>query len=416
MSSTSSMPAPATSIPAARKESPVPRSAVAAHILEGMKSSSFIRAMFERGLQLKARFGAENVFDFSLGNPNGIPPQAFFSALRAVAAEERPELHRYMPNAGFPEARAAVAAFVGGEYGIAVRPEDVLLTCGAAAGLNVALRAVCEPGDEVIVLAPFFSEYRFYIENCGASVVRVQNDAAFQPDLGAIEKAITPRTRAVIINSPNNPTGVVYSAASCAGLCDLARRIDRPDRPLYLLVDDPYRRLHFEPARPATPLGDYARTMLVSSFSKDLSLAGERTGYVVLPADLPERGLLMDALTMLNRTLGFVNAPAFMQRVIARCATDCCDIEHYRANRDRLCRVLREAGYDLVTPGGAMFAFPRTPIDDDRAFCETLAERRILAVPGSGFGRPGHMRLSFAVEPRVIEGAAAGLRAARAGA
>ncbi len=386
--------------------------AVARRVLADMGAASFIREMFEKGRRLKAELGEDNVFDFSLGNPNASPPPEFFMALQAVAAERQPALHRYMPNAGFEEARTAIARFVSREYRLEIEPGALVLTSGAAGGMNVVLRAICNPGDEVITLAPYFPEYRFHIEQAGATMVMVQTDAEFQPDIPALAAAVTGRTRAIIINNPNNPTGAVYTAEKCRALAELAACHDRPDRPLYLVCDDPYRRIIFDLAWCPTPVHNYPRTIVVSSYSKDLSIAGERAGYIAVPPALPDRAILLGALTMLNRTLGFVNAPAFMQRVLARCAEALCDVGFYRRNRDLLCGALREFGYELTTPGGALYAFPKTPIPDDAQFVDLLVKHHVLAVPGRGFGRPGYMRLSYCVDRRTIERGLPGLKAA----
>ena len=391
----------------------MPNSVIATRVAEAMSSASFIREMFERGRKLKAQFGEENVYDFSLGNPNADPPREFFEAVRAVAAESRPPLHRYMPNAGFDETRAAVAAFLSQEYRIDVDPAGVIMTCGAAGGINVTLRAICNPGDEVIVLAPYFPEYRFYIEQAGATVILVQTNDQFQPDLVAIERAVTPRTRAILINSPNNPTGAVYSAAICRDLADLLTRLDSVERPIYLITDDPYRRILYETSWCPTPVGQYHRSIIVSSYSKDLSIAGERAGYIAVPPATPGRAQVLNAMIMLNRTLGYVNMSAFMQRVLARCATALCDQTMYRRNRELLCAALTDMGYDFVPPAGAMYVFPRTPIADDVAFVDVLTKHRVLAVPGRGFGRPSHIRISFAVETSVVERSLPAFRAAR---
>lgn len=386
---------------------------IADRIAGAIGSASFIREMFERGRRMKAEFGEDQVYDFSLGNPNAAPPDEFFEAVQAVAREHRPELHRYMPNAGFDETRAAVAAFLSREYRIELDTAGLILTSGAAGGMNVTLRTLLNPGEEVIVLAPFFPEYRFYIEQAGGAMVLVQTDQHFQPDLNAIKRAITSKTRAIIINSPNNPTGAVYSEQSCRGLADLLSRHDSDDAPIYLLTDDPYRRILYDRDWCPTPAGMYRRSIIISSFSKDLSIAGERAGYLALPPVLPNRPLILNAMTMLNRTLGFVNMSAFMQRVLARCVEAACDQRVYRSNRDRLCAALVDMGYELEIPSGAFYAFPRTPLADDVAFCDLLTKERILAVPGRGFGRPGFMRLSFAVEPSIIERSLTGFRAAR---
>jgi aspartate aminotransferase len=387
-------------------------SVIADKVAADMGTASFIREMFEKGRRLKAQFGQENVHDFSLGNPNATPPDAFFRALRAVSEEHQPAAHRYMPNSGLDETRAAVARFLRTEYGVPFEPASVIMTSGAAGGMNVAMQAICNPGDEVIVLAPYFPEYRFYVEQAGGRMVLLQTDAAFQPDLARIESAITDRTRAIMVNSPNNPSGAIYTQASCRGLSELLARHDSPDHPIYILLDDPYRRIIYDADTCPTPLHHYPRTILVSSYSKDLSIAGERIGYIAVPPSVPQHERVLGAMTMLNRTLGFVNASAFMQRVVARCADACCDLSFYRQNRDLLCTALLEYGYDLQVPGGALYAFPRTPIADDAEFIAILLKHRVLAVPGRGFGRSGHMRLSFCVDRKTIERGLPALKAA----
>lgn len=387
--------------------------AVAAKVATDMQSASWIREMFEKGRRLKAEFGDDQVFDFTLGNPNAPPPDAYFAALQAVAAERKPALHRYMPNAGFDEARAAVARYVSAEYRLDIDAASVILTSGAAGGMNVVLRAICNPGDEFITLAPYFPEYKFYIEQAGGRMVLVQTDADFQPDIPAIKAALTDRTRGILVNTPNNPSGAVYSEDKCRALGELLAAHDRPDRPLYLLCDDPYRRIIFDLDWCPAPSKHYPRTIIVSSYSKDLSIAGERAGYIAVPPTVPDQPLLLGAMTMLNRTLGFVNAPAFMQRVLARCAGTLCDVSFYRQNRDLLCDALADFGYDLNRPRGALYAFPKTPIDDVE-FVNLLLKRRVLAVPGRGFGRPGHIRVSFCVDRQTIERGLPGFRAALA--
>jgi aspartate aminotransferase len=385
---------------------------IARKVAADMQEASWIREMFEQGRRLKAELGADRVFDFSLGNPNAAPPPAYFDALRAVAAEQQPALHRYMPNAGFDETRAAIARFVSREYRLSLDAGGVIVTTGAAGGLNVVLRAICDPGDEVVTLAPYFPEYRFYIEQAGGRMVAVQTDGEFQPDVAAIGAALTGRTRAILINTPNNPTGAVYAAEKCRALAELAARHDRADRPLYLVCDDPYRRIIYDLDWCPTPVHDHARTLIVSSYSKDVSIAGERAGYIVVPPAVPGRDTLLAALTMLNRTLGFVNAPALTQRVVARCADALCDVGFYRQNRDLLCGALREYGYELTMPQGALYAFPRTPLADDVAFVNVLLKHRVLAVPGRGFGRAGYMRLAFCVDRQTIERALPAFEAA----
>ena len=390
----------------------MPKLVIAEQVARDMKSASWIREMFEKGRRLKAEFGAENVQDFSLGNPNGKPPRAFFEAVRSVAAEENPVLHRYMPNPGFDDTRAAVARFLSGEYRMEIDPGGVILTSGAAGGMNVVMRSICNPGDEIIVLAPFFPEYRFYIEQAGATMVLLQTDADFQPDLHAIEAAIGDRTRAIIVNSPNNPSGAVFTEEKCQALAELLGRHDREERPIYLVTDDPYRRIIFDLDWCPTAVRHYQRSIIVSSYSKDLSIAGDRAGYIAVPETVPQRAMVLNAMTMLNRTLGYVNMSALVQRVIARCASALCDVSFYRENRDLLCGALLEYGYELNIPGGALYAFPKTPLENDVEFVNVLTEHKILAVPGRGFGRPGYMRLSYCVDRATIERALPGFKAA----
>ena len=388
----------------------MPRLAVAQKVATDMHAASWIREMFEKGRRLKAEFGAQNIQDFSLGNPNASPPDAFFDAVAAVASERNPALHRYMPNVGFEEARAAVARFLTDEYRMKFDAASVILTTGAAAGMNVVMRAILNPGDEVILLGPYFPEYRFYVEQANGKVVLVQTDDNFLPDLVAIEAAITNRTRAIIVNSPNNPSGAIYADEACRALADLLARYDGPEQPLYLVTDDPYRRVIFDLDWCPTPATHYPRTIIVSSYSKDLGIAGERVGYVGIPPRVPDRDLLLGAMTMLNRTLGYVNAPAFMQRVITHCAGALCDVSFYRQNRDLLCNALREYGYELNIPAGALYAFPKTPTEDDAEFVNLLMKEKILAVPGRGFGRPGYMRVSYCVDRQTIQRALPGFK------
>lgn len=393
---------------------------IAKRVAAAVESASWIREMFERGVRLKAERGADKVFDFSLGNPNAPLPPAFHEALRAVAAEKNDGLHRYMQNAGFPDTRKAIANYLSSVYPLEFGPNDLVITSGAAGGANVALRAIVEPGDEVIVNAPFFPEYRAYIENAGGVMKVVPTDAAYQLDLTAIETAISPRTRAVMVCSPNNPSGAVYGEETLAALGQLLSRREGAEAPIYLLCDDVYHRVVFETGVAPAAAAHYHRALVLGSYSKDIGIAGERIGWVAIPRSVPGRDKLYAAIVMLNRTLGFVNASGVMQRVVARCADAMCDLAFYRKNRDLLYDGLREAGYELPKPGGALFMFPRTPIEDDVAFVSQLMEHGVLVVPGSGFGAPGHIRVSFCVPRETIErglpGFAAALRQAKANA
>jgi aspartate aminotransferase len=367
------------------------KSSISRAIAEQMERSSWIRRMFETGIQLRRERGAENVFDFSLGNPEVEPPAAVLDALRQVVAEERPHGHGYMPNAGFPEVRAAIARGLAERTGLPYGLEDILMTTGAAGALNTVLKAVLDPGDEVMVLNPYFPEYRFYIENHGGRVVAVETDAHFQPDIAAIAAAITPRTKALILNSPNNPTGAVYGA-------EVLRRLDRIIPETMLVVsDEPYRRLVFDGIAPPETLRLLRRAVLAWSWSKAMAIAGERIGYLAIPPHLPEAAALRNACTFANRILGYINAPAIWQRVVARVPDATVDIEPYQAKRDLLCDALGRMGYDAPRPQGSFYVFPRTPLADDVAFIRLLQAEGILAVPGAGFGRGGYMRLSLTI-------------------
>ena len=385
---------------------------IAQRVAEDMQASSWIREMFEKGRVMMAELGEDQIFDFSLGNPNAAPPDAFFSALSVIAQEHKPELHRYMPNAGLLACRNAVAQMLNDTYGLAFSAEGIVMSSGAAGATNVTLKAILNPGDEVIVLAPFFPEYRFYIQHAQGKMVLVDTTADFQLDLNAIAAAITPRTKALLINTPNNPTGVVYRTEDLQQLGKLLAEKDSPERPIYLLCDDVYHRLAFDVTNCPAPASHYPRSIVLSSYSKDISIPGERLGYIAVHPDLPEQRIVLAAMTTLNRTLGFVNAPGLVQRIIARCRDALCNVQFYRDNCDLLCNALSDYGYELARPNGALYAFPKTPIPDDAAFVEQLLEQRILAVPGRGFGRAGHMRLCFCVARKTIEGALPGFKAA----
>lgn len=362
--------------------------------------------MFEEGNRLRAQHGRDAVIDLSLGNPELEPPPAFHEALRAAVEEDvrQKGLHRYMPNAGFAETRAAVAACLAAESGVAVEADDVVMAVGAAGGLNVVLKSILEAGDEVAILAPYFPEYEFYIGNHGGVPLAVPTARAFGLDLGAIERALArpgARVRALIVNSPNNPTGRMYPEEEIAALGSLlARRAPE----VYLISDEPYRRLVFGGRRYAGVLGPCARAIVVGSHSKDLALPGERIGFIALSPAIAraERRDLIAAMTFVTRTLGFVNAPALMQRVVRGLQGVSVDPREYEERRDLLCRGLERSGYDFVWPEGAFYLFPRSPEADDVRFVTRLAERLVLTVPGSGFGTPGHFRVSFCMAKETI--------------
>ncbi len=383
-----------------------------ARSVEGyLTRSSWIRRMFEAGMELKRRFGADNVQDFSLGNPDLPPPAAVAEALQALAeTASAPFAFGYMANAGYPELREALAQQLTVEQGVDLEAKHVVVTCGAAGAINVVLRSILDPGDEVLVLAPYFVEYGFYAENHGGQLRVVPTRARdFALDVEAVEAAITPRTRCLILNSPNNPTGRVYSAREIADLGEvLLRASQRHGRPLVLIADEPYRFLTYDGVEVPSMLAAYPYAVVVSSFSKSLSLAGERVGFAAIHPAIPEAGRFMDAMILANRILGFVNAPAIGQRILLAALGHQVDTTIYARRRQAMMQVLTEAGIRFAPPQGAFYFFPEAPGGDDEAFVRFLAEERILAVPGRGFGLPGYFRLAFCVDETVIARAAPG--------
>ena len=377
-----------------------------------LDQASWIRRMFEEGSRLKAQRGADRVFDFTLGNPEVEPPAGVIETLRQVVAENRPRTHGYMPNAGFPEVREVIAQRMAARTGLPYTPEHILMTVGSAGAMNVALKSILDPEDEVIVLVPFFPEYRFYIENHAGKMVSVQTDENFQPDVDRIAAAITRRTKAIIVNSPNNPTGALYSAEV---LRDLGALLDRNPRVL-VLSDEPYRSLVFDGRTTPEVPPLIRRTLVADSWSKALAVPGERIGCLAISPQIEDWAALRDAATFANRVLGFVNAPALWQWVIARAPETTVDVSLYQDKRDLLCDALARMGYRVTKPAGAFYAFPRTPIADDVRFIRILLDQGILAVPGSGFGRAGYIRLSLTVPREMIEASLPGFERALAAA
>ncbi|MEE8436640.1 MAG: pyridoxal phosphate-dependent aminotransferase [bacterium] len=377
---------------------------VAEALRNSMERASWIRNMFEEGARLKAEHGEENVFDLSLGNPILEPPEAVLEALRKLVNEPSPGSHRYIPNAGLPGVRQYIAESLKAGTSLPYTAEHIIVTCGAGGAINVAFKALLDPGDEVVTLCPYFVEYDFYAANHGGRLIRAETDAEFQIDLEALEAVITPNTRAVIVNSPNNPTGVVYPEESLRALAQLLHAAsEKHGRPIVLISDEPYRNLVFDGVTVPWIPPLYEHTLMVTSHSKDLGLAGERIGYLAVSPRLDHVALFCDAAVMANRILGFVNAPALFQRVLPMVAGASVDVGYYQNLRDRLLKPLREMGYQVVTPQGAFYLFPKSPIPDDVAFVRAAQGERLLVVPGSGFGRPGHFRISFSVTPEVVE-------------
>ena len=377
---------------------------VATHISEAMIHSSWIRKMFEEGAKLKAQFGEDNVYDFSLGDPDVPQPESFYTTLKALASKPDPKAHGYMPNAGFTTTRDAIAKKVAKDHHVDIQGKHVIMTCGAAGGLNVALKTILNPGEEVIVPKPCFAEYQFYISNHNGVITLVSTNADFSLDVDALEKAINDKTRAVLINSPNNTTGVIYSHDDITRLSSLLERYsNKYGKPIYLLSDEPYRELIYDGSTVPSILSHYNYSMVVSSFSKTMSLPGERIGYIAINPSMPDADIIMAGLILCNRILGFVNAPALMQRIIERIAFDRVDVNAYAIRRDMFCNGLKGAGYSFITPKGAFYVFCKSPIEDDVIFVKHLLNFNILAVPGVGFGGPGYFRLAFCVPEKVIE-------------
>ncbi len=378
-----------------------------------MQQGSWIRKMFEEGIALKQLHGDDNVFDLSLGNPVIQPPDEFFAELRRIANAPAAGIHRYMPNAGYPETRAAVAAELARETRLPFTADDIVMTCGAGGALNVVLRTLLDPGDEIVIFAPFFVEYHFYADNHGATCRVVPPDENFLPDIDALRNAINPRTRAVLINSPNNPTGVLYGAQTLDEICAAIREKEAAlGNEIFLISDEPYRKLLFDGLEYPHIFHHHIRSIVATSHSKDLALPGERIGYIAAHPDCADKTELMDGLVFSNRILGFVNAPALMQRIVRALQSVSVDPAEYQRKRDFLHANLTQMGYDVVKPQGAFYMFPASPIPDDAAFVAELQARNVLTVPGSGFGLPGHFRISYCVDDRTIEGSLPGFEAA----
>ncbi len=382
---------------------------VSQKIQASIEKSSWIRKMFEEGIARKAKYGAENVFDFSLGNPNLEPPPKFREVLVNLSKDSAPGQHGYMPNAGHVLTRKAVADYLSKLHRLSFGPDDIVMTVGAGGALNVVLKTILNPGEEVIIPRPFFVEYNFYLDNHQGVPKIIPTKPDFSLDLEAIERAIHVNTRAVLINSPNNPTGKVYTEEEIKTLGELLQTLSgKLGQPIYLISDEPYRKIVYDGVSVPSVLGAYPQTFLVTSFSKDLSLPGERIGYAAVNPNISEKKTVMSGMILCNRVLGYVNAPSFMQRAVVDLLEESVDVSLYQRKRDMLCRGLEDCGYEFSKPEGAFYLFPKTPIEDDVAFVGALQEENILAVPGSGFYGPGHMRIAYCVDDRTIERAMPG--------
>ncbi|MEW6423532.1 MAG: pyridoxal phosphate-dependent aminotransferase [Bacillota bacterium] len=372
-------------------------------IKENLTKASWIRKMFEEGARLRAIYGPAKVFDFTLGNPGVEPPPAFREELKKLALNPLPGMHGYMSNAGYAETRKAVATVLAEDTGLPFHPDHIVMTCGAGGGLNVVLKTILNPGDEVIVLVPYFMEYRFYVDNHGGTIKEVRTRPDFQPDLDALEAAVTPKTKAIIINSPNNPTGVVYQE-SCLNQLGalLSRKEAELGTTIYLISDEPYAKVVYDGVTVPSVFKSFANSIVVTSHSKDLALAGERIGYIAIHPEIKDAGLLFEGLVFCNRTLGFVNAPALMQRLVAGLQREKADTKEYLEKRNLLYDHLTSLGFTMVKPQGAFYLFPRSPLPDDLEFVRLAQKYNILLVPGAGFGLPGYFRLSYSVPRETV--------------
>ena len=387
--------------------------AIAAKMDHFIVKSSWIRKMFEEGARLKSIHGEDKVFDFSLGNPNVPPPDVVDQKVLELALRKDPGKHSYMSNAGLPSVRSAMSAYFCQEFCISLSEEQIIVTCGAAGGLNIIFKALLDPGDEVLCPAPYFVEYGFYADNHGGVLKSVPTLADFNLDLDRMEQEIGPRTKIVLINSPNNPTGQVYTEETVAKLGEILKaKSSEFGHIIYLVSDEPYRKIIYDNFSVPCVFGHYPDSIITGSYSKDLSLPGERIGFVALSPSAENGESVMDAFSLANRILGFVNAPAFMQRVVAELQGVCVDVSIYKAKRDRLVEALSGFGYELTVPRGAFYLFPKSPIADDLEFVRLLHDENILCVPGSGFAGPGHIRIAYCVDDATIEGALPGFERA----
>lgn len=371
-----------------------------------VNNNSTIRAMFEEGKRLSDIYGEENVFDYSIGNPNVEPPENIKTIISDILNKEKPNfVHGYMNNSGYEDVRDDISSFLNKKNNLNLTRNNIVMTCGAAGGLNIILKSILNPDEEVITFAPFFGEYKNYVENFDGKLVIVPtNIDTFEPDLDELSKVINSKTKAIIINNPNNPTGVIYSKNAIQSLADILNKKQKElNTSIYLISDEPYREIVYDNAEVPCLLKYYDNTFIGYSYSKSLSLPGERIGYVVVNPSMTDCDEMMAALNIANRILGFVNAPSLFQRVIAKSLGSEVDVNIYKKNRDLLYNHLVKLGFPCIKPKGAFYLFPRTPIEDDKKFCEDAKQFNLLLVPGSTFGCPGHIRLSYCISYEKIE-------------
>lgn len=379
-----------------------------------VKNSSAIRAMFEEGKIMAAKYGAENVYDFSLGNPNVPAPAEVKKAVFEELEKEDPVvLHGYMNNSGYEDVRAAIADSINRKFQTSFGEKNIIMTVGAAGGLNVILKTLLNPGDEVIVIAPYFGEYNSYVSNYDGKIVVVSpNTETFQPNLEELEQKIAARTKAVIINSPNNPTGVVYSEDTIKKMADILRSREKElGTDIYLISDEPYRELVYDGIEVPYLTKYYENAIIGYSYSKSLSLPGERIGYLVIPDEVSDAEDVIAAANVATRILGYVNAPSLMQKVVAKCLDAKVDVPFYNRNREALYNGLRELGFECIKPEGAFYLFVKSPVEDEKVFCAAAKKYHILIVPGSSFACPGYVRIAYCVSYETIMNSMPGFKA-----
>ncbi len=370
-----------------------------------VKNSSAIRAMFEEGKKMAQEYGAENVYDFSLGNPNvPAPVQVKKAIIEELENNDSVVLHGYMSNSGYEDVRQAVAESLNRRFGTEFHENNIVMTVGAAGGLNVILKAILNPGDQVLVIAPYFGEYNAYVENYEGEVVVVSPDTeTFQPNLKEMEEKLTCKTKAVIVNSPNNPTGVVYSEKTIKAMAQILKKKEKEfGTDIYLISDEPYRELAYDGIEVPYLTKYYKDTIVGYSFSKSLSLPGERIGYLVIPDEAADSADLQSAANVATRILGFVNAPSLMQRAVAKCLEAKADVPYYDKNRNALYQGLKDLGFSCIKPEGAFYLFVKSPVEDEQIFCQAAKKHHILIVPGSSFACPGYVRIAYCVSYETI--------------
>lgn len=369
-----------------------------------MANNSAIRTMFEEGDRLRAKYGADKVFDFSLGNPDAPVPGEIKQAIIDILEEDRGDLHGYMSNAGFEDVREAIAQSLNRRFATNFNSGNILMTVGAASGLNVALKTILNPGEEVIIFAPYFLEYNWYVNNYDGKVVQAPTDkTTFYPDVESFEKLITDKTRVVILNNPNNPTGVVYKEETIKQIAEILERKQKElGRTIFLISDEPYRELAYDGVEVPYLTKYYDNTIVAYSYSKSLSLPGERIGYLVIPSEMEESQLVFDTASNANRIIGCVNAPSLQQKLIGKCVDVKVDLDYYDKNRTALYEGLKECGFDCVKPEGAFYMFLKSPVADENEFCAAAKKYNILMVPGTAFACPGYVRLAYCVSYETI--------------